>query len=194
LAACNAALERELALAAADSFYLVLDLSASELVLKRKGAILQTYLVHGSELGTPRRGFGSAKPAASWWASVWTEGRTRPPLAAVQGPQEDETALPPTPEEAYPAPDAWRVDFREGLTLEVLTPQADRGRGLFGGLATLFGGSRPRIRLTMETEIAGRLYRGLPPGIAFLVRPRVPREASGRDSAANPSPVSRTSL
>jgi len=165
------ALESELALAGNGAFYAVLLPARGELQLVCRGAVLESFPVVRCEVARPRFLFFPRGGGENWKGKVWTEGRLDPPrLAHRPVPTgDDETAVPPTPEEAFPAPGRWTVEFPGTALIEVvgLDPSGrERPATRPPALADGTGG----IRIVLAAPEADRLYRGLPDKISWIVR------------------------
>jgi hypothetical protein len=197
----NAALRARVELADKEEFYLLLDLSGSNLKLMLKGAVLQNFAVQSVEVGTPRVVFVRKVRLRDWAGRVWSAGQLEPvrererveiiappPSAA----EEDSSAapavpIPPTPEEAYKVPPLYHVRFADGLSLEIRhhtpqgAPQAKASQGEPSALASwwrdarsvLRARTRDRVRLllVLSSGDAASLYRSLPPDIKLLILP-----------------------
>lgn len=123
----NRLLALELELASRGSPYFLLDLEAHKLVLKSHGAILREYPLQEVLVRSRRLGGGRLR----LWASldtVWEGARVLPAVrrprviirADTVTPPDPSGAvnyLPPTPEEAVPTPEAFRVRFQGGRGL-----------------------------------------------------------------------------
>ena len=172
----TAVLEREIELARGNDFYLVLDPAVPELVLELGGAELKRHKVLKVELGRGR--------------TAWLpRGNTKPPIAGVvrsggelvppRRPRAVHTALPPTPEEAWPVPPHYEIRFDDGLSIDIRRNEAEISRwARFSSwcawrwneaMAATFRPG-PRLRLVMDNGDALSLYRALPPGVKLLVR------------------------
>lgn len=198
LAHQNDVMEQELALAEGKGFYLVVRLAEGRASLSLEGATLQEYVVSGLSVGQPRVGFRSRQSAGAWEGVVWASGRLDPPrevrrpAVAIAGAESDSPSLvPPTPEEAYPVPDRYGMDFDGGLRLDVhVVPEADRGSLWSRGWAAFAQWAsdarealrpaearRLRLRLELSREEADALYRTVPPDVQLLI-----------DAGVRPSP------
>jgi hypothetical protein len=156
-------LRRIVDLAESGSFYLILDPAAGTLTLNLRGVVVRTWYPSHIEIGTPRvlffeRGDGTPADLAG---SLWTGGRLDPPRTeertrlevdsqgTPQGPEPEAEGIPPTPEEAVPAPWRYAIRFEGGLLVEVVSNQASEAKD---GLATAGGdgamGARVRSRLS----------------------------------------------
>jgi hypothetical protein len=200
LQAENARLARLLELASGREFYLLLDVERGRLRLMYRGAVLRDFLVLDTQVGL-RRAFLTARPLPADWAdSVWHDGRLDParrferleldpPDSPV--PQESLTVtIPPTPEEAIPAPDRFLIRYNDGKAIEIVardTSAAGRrvrlsrvstplGKRLLYALAPW---RRPAVllRLEMPVEDARSLYRALPEDGEFVFVPSTPRRS-----------------
>jgi hypothetical protein len=168
------ALNAELGLSRGDGFYLVVSVGGGEMSLKCKGAVVETYPILGCELGRPRSWFLPGRVPDGWKGQVWTEARLDPPRrspAAVRGNGGSPSELvPPTPEEAYPAPSRWAVRFREKAVLEIAGREAVGKKRHVPGSPPLPGGTIG-VRITLDRPVADRLYRGLPEGTSVILGP-----------------------
>ncbi len=188
----NANLEALLELAKGADFYLVLDPAAGTLRLMFRGAELRTFAVDGVQVGLPRVGFMRRQAPAAWRGRIWTGGELDPGREiervhiAVPPPgaeEEPEAIVPPTPEEAYPAPLRYHLAFPGGPALEIRPLDSAEDAGLWSRLAswwvsywgdlraafTTEPDERVRLRLELSPEEAGALYRSLPPNISLFV-------------------------
>jgi hypothetical protein len=193
-------LQKQVALASGENFYLVLDPDRSRITLMLRGAVLQEYRIVAMEMGTPRVAFLSADPPDGWRGRIWSKGtldpqRERERLVMEAPPPSDNPdeepappKIPPTPEEAYPVPHRYHVRFEGGISLEIRR-QGDeivagswwqRVKIRFGiwwdDLMAAMNGSRPdsdyvRLRVTLTPNDADSLYRALPPDVGLLVLP-----------------------
>lgn len=193
LAAGVAALERRVELATSDTFYLLLDASASELRLMFGGAVLHRYPFVAADVGRPRTSFVGVSGPSDWRSTIWQTGTLVPSRPVeerqIQPPKpgaEDELpppVVPPTAEEAIPVPDRYRVRFDGGFALEIrrTAPDGESGwwRRVRGGWSRRWQDVRSalrrsdrdvlRVRITMEPSSADALYRALPPDVRLLV-------------------------
>lgn len=196
LARQNSALESLADLAAGPDFYLVLDPHGRHLRLMLGGAELRRYAVLDVRVGRPRVAF--VPRSATMTDGVLRGGALRParharrvsitpPTAAdVELNVEAEAVppLPPTPEEAYPAPWRYLVRFDSGSTLELRGPDAEGARGALTRLASRWStywsdlwaavtsrGDGTRFQVTLSADDAGALYRALPPNVGLVVCP-----------------------
>lgn len=196
LAAEVGLLEKRAALASSDSFYLLLDLQNSRLVLQLRGAVLRDYRFEALEVGEPRVVFRPRHLAGEWQGRIWSAGnlvpardRERieivPPDSTAVADSTQPFKLPPLPEEIYPVPDRYHVRYAGGLSLEVRPQQLDtsvkKSRRLRTTLAVWYHDLREavrkepedtiRLRLVLRPEDAASLYRALPPDTHLLVLP-----------------------
>lgn len=180
------ALEARVALARSDSLHLVLEPDRGTLTLNRGGAPLTAWPVR--DVVTGKRRFARAEPG--WHLLPYPGGAMTPPVRRerkeivsdqVEPPDLTgaETEIPPTPEEAVPAPGRFVIRFQGGLGLEVVSEGDLTGpgfpflRSVGHTLWRLLPGSRDRlrIRIRMDGEDAGALYRSFPEGSAFIAVP-----------------------
>jgi len=182
-AAIRRALERELAAARQDGFYLVLDVGEKMLHLCRGGVDLRTYPLSLIELGRPSLAFVRWSVPEGWMTHWWVGGRLSPARAPrVPEPAEvgtDAAAIPPAPEELFPAPSRFTVRYPGGLALEIGAERANgpgivfpsRGRaGEIGStLRDVLSGAL-RLRVAMAERDEAELYRALPEDTALLIR------------------------
>ena len=196
LAADVSLLEKRAALASSDSFYLLLDLQNSRLVLQLRGAVLRDYHFEALEVGEPQVAFRARHLAGEWQGRIWSAGnlvpardRERieivPPDSTAAADSTQPFKLPPLPEEIYPVPDRYHVRYAGGLSLEVLPQQLDtsvkKAHRLRTRLAVWYHDLREavqrepedtiRLRLVLRPEDAASLYRALPPDTHLLVLP-----------------------
>ncbi len=189
-------LEKRAALATSDSFYLLLDLQNSRLVLLLRDAVLRDYKFEALEVGEPRVVFRPRNLAGEWQGRIWTAGNLVPPRERdrVEITPPDTTAapdstqpfkLPPLPEEAYPVPGRYHVRYAGGLSLEVRPQQLDtsvkKTSRVLATLGAWYHDMREatrqepedtiRLRLVLRPEDAASLYRALPPDTRLLVLP-----------------------
>ena len=197
----NALLQRRLALAEGDQFYLVLDPAGSSLKLMLKGAVLQDYAVQRLEVGAPRVAYSTRALPDGWRGRIWERGNLVPPreqdrveyVAPPPSDNPDEEAGPPvkipqTPEEMYPVPPRYHVRFQDGLSIEFLRlGQQEEKTGFWTGLGNslshwwadakaVLSHSSPeaddiRLRITLEPGQVDSFYRALPPDTRLLILP-----------------------
>lgn len=189
VSASVAALDRRIELAARDAFYLILKPTARELTLMLRGAELRSFPVAASELGFRRRFLGPRLTMRGWREAIWAEGVLVPARPVEErtltpSPAGDESLpyIPPTAEDAIPAPARYLVRFPGGLSLEVVREPEAGARGIvdhvraaartaWDDMRAEGGRDRIRLRVTMAREDADSLYRSLPPGISLSVEP-----------------------
>lgn len=194
----NRRLERLLTLAASNQFYLLLEPERGRLRLMYDGADLRDWAVLEAAVGRRRVLFSDRSLPGDWWESVWQDGELEPAREvdrAVIDPPDggplDSVAvvIPPTPEEAIPAPDHFLINYRDGRGLEIVgrdTSQAATttregtevsGRRLERLRHALWPWGRltVRLRLVLPVEEASELYRSLPEGSAFYIVVNTPR-------------------
>lgn len=192
LAARNAALEALMALSKGPDFYLVLDTGEQTLRLMLRGAELRTYALLGVQVGLPRVGFVRRSAVRPWQGTVWMAGELDPPREMARrqiaapppgADEEPDPIIPPTPEEAYPAPHQYHLEFPGGPALEVRPLDAAEDAGAWSRFAAwwvAYWGNfrdalatprdeRVRLRIALTPEDAGTLYRALPPNVSLLV-------------------------
>lgn len=190
----NPALKEWLAKAAPDSFYLMLYPQAGKLDLILGGVVMRSFEATDIGVATPRR-FGKAAPLpADWHERIWTGAVIDPPhpgarTEIVQPENTEEAAkealIPPTPEEAIPVPELFRVRFAEGLAMEITggvaeqkgeLPPAELPRGFREKIRMLREGAPDllRVRVRLKPEDAAELYRSLPPGTDLMIRHKAP--------------------
>jgi len=188
----NANLEALAELAKGPDFYLVLDAEAGTLRLMLKGAELRAFVVEGVQVGLPRVAFLRRESPVAWRGRIWAGGELDPAREiervhiAVPPPdaeEEVEAIVPPTPEEAYPAPLRYHLVFPGGPSLEIRPLDSSEDAGWFSRLAsrwvsywgdlwaafTTEPAERVRLRLQLSPEDAGALYRSVPPNVSLLV-------------------------
>ena len=193
-------LRAEHGLASGKGFYLRLDASRRRLALVLQGVALDDYAASALEWGVPEVLFVDRGPGPGWDSAAFTKGRLQPqrerdrievvaptPSVPAPGAPAPEPSAPPIPksaEESYSVPSPYRIEFAEGVSLEVRAQgNARRNRSLFQRLGDALGlrlsdlgtalglGSRERVRLrvTLEAEDAASLYRSLPPDVGLVV-------------------------
>lgn len=193
LASDNLLLRRQLDLASGDTFYYTLDPVQHRLRFMYQGNLLFEKNLLDVEVGT-RRGFlGKGSAPSDWAARVWSEGRLDPPRVSFrpeldvssQSYEKDRDAIlvPPTPEEAYPAPSVWWIRYEGGMAIEVhgLADTTQTRPGFFAGLEQCFQDAMHalsssehdvvRIRLYLPRAQADMLYRSVPPDTRFTILP-----------------------
>lgn len=186
------ALRRRIELARSGSFYLVLDPGAGTLMLSYRSVTARTWPVTRVEIGGRRILFVGSTPRSDLGGTAWTAGRLVPartkerPLLEVdsQGtPQGPEPPLiPPTPEEAVPAPPSYLIRFEEGLTVEIVAGAADpRGAGLGADGAAVGSGEAARASRSGEEDGARTTAGSLP---AAMIRAAGRRLRDARDALA----------
>jgi hypothetical protein len=190
--------ERELA--SGKGFYLRLDASRYRLALMLQGVALDDYAASAVEWGAPEVLFVNRSPGEDWDAAAFTKGKLHPererdrieivappPAVSTPGAPTPEPSPPPIPksaEESYSVPSPYRIEFAEGVSLEVRARgEARRNRSLFqrfgdalglrlsdlGTAVGLGAKERVRLRVTLEAEDAASLYRSLPPDVGLVV-------------------------
>lgn len=191
LETANAALEKQIGLAAGKEFYLVLDPAAKELALMLRGAELRRYPVIALSAGAPRVAFVRRGGRAAWQGVIFSGGRLDPPreidrLQITPAPDasgETKVVIPPTPEELFPVPLRYHIRFGRGPSIEIRPREADassrwarfatwwgaRWRDTLAALAPP-GDEIVRLRIVLAPEDANTLYHSLPPGVKLLVR------------------------
>jgi len=193
LASANAQLRRQLDLATGDTFYYTLDPVRRVLRFMYQGNLLFERNLLDVEVGT-RRGFlGKGAAPKDWAERVWSSGALEPPResnapeldASSQNykTQRDEYLVPPTPEEAFPAPEVWRIRYTGGMAVEVhgVTDTTVTRPGFFKSLGQQFSDSMKalvstkndavRIRLYLPRPESDMLYRSVPPETRFTILP-----------------------
>ncbi len=189
----NEALRYRVELAAGDRYLLLLDPARELLLLTFRGAVLEQCPVRSAEVGQRRVSFISTA-APRWYGEGWSGGVVEPTrvfrrqeiVAPAPGSSEPvEVVVPPTPEEACPAPERFEIRFAGGLAVEIAAEETGEPaggwrralNGLRWSLRALAPRSRSasggllRIRLTIPPERLGALYRAMPDGVDFLVAP-----------------------
>jgi len=191
----NELLQKQVALAKAKEFYLLLDTQAQTLTLMFRAAVLQQYRVEGLEVGVPRVVYRTRSDVSRWEGRVWEKGALDPTRALdrveIQAPPptkegtELEVKIPQTPEEKYPVPARYHIRFAGGLSIEVRPPGSETTRGFWArlaeGLSTWWSDAKSasslqpedtvRLHVVMSKKDAESLYRALPPDTKLLVLP-----------------------
>jgi len=191
----NELLKKQLDLAKAKEFYLVLDPQAETLTLMYRAALLQQYRVEALEVGVPRVVYKTRSDVSEWEGRIWEKGALDPARALdrveVQAPPptregtEIEVKIPQTPEEKYPVPPRYHIRFAGGLSIEVRPPNTDAKRGFWSrigaGLSAWWSDARAasrleptdtvRLHIVLSKKDAESLYRALPPDTKLLALP-----------------------
>jgi hypothetical protein len=157
-----------------------------------RGAELSRHAVRDVQVGLPRIGFVRRRAAPGWQGKAWAGGVLDPAREIdrieIDVPEpgaeaEPAAVVPPTPEEAYPAPLRYHLSFPDGPSLEIRPLDADGEAGWLRRAAAgwvnywhdlaaaLFTprDERLRLRIVLSPEDAGTLYRALPPNVSLLV-------------------------
>jgi hypothetical protein len=195
LALQNDLLQKQLDLAKAKEFYLLLDTQAQSLTLMYRAALLQKYHVEALEVGVPRVVYKTRRDVSHWEGRIWEKGSLDPAReldrVEMQAPPptpegtEVEVKVPQTPEEKYPVPPRYHIRFAGGLSIEVRPPNTDQTQGFWARLATMCSAwwadakaasrSEPtdtvRLHVVLSKQDAESLYRALPPETRLLVLP-----------------------
>ncbi len=176
-----------------NEFYLVVEPQAATVTLLYKGVVARRYPISSIEVGRRRIVFIQRPLPEGPPLPAWKGGRLDPapkkerPTLSVdsqgqrQGPEPP--LLPPTPEEAVPAPARYHILFDGGIELEVVGGEGEEGGGSQGGWLPalvarwedflsslgLRGEHRVRVRLRMPPQEAASLYRGLPPDVSLVI-------------------------
>ena len=193
LASQNARLRKQLDLASGETFYYTLDPTRRLLRFMYQGNLLFERKLLDVEVGT-RRGFlGKGSAPSDWAERVWGSGELDPPRhlkrTELDASAEDFTsqreviAVPPTPEEAYPAPAVWWIRYSGGLAIEVhgLSDSTKTRPGFMKSLGQRFGDAMKaltashhdavRIRIYLPRTQSDILYRSVPPDTRFTILP-----------------------
>lgn len=195
---------RQLAeLAQGKDYYLVLDAAGGRLSLMYQGVTLREYPVLRADVGRPRFVYAGLPPPDDWSTRVWTGGQLEPPrevqryevaisvketTATPDSLLPDPVIIPPTPEEACPTPELFRVRFDGGLSLVFHLREADDNLPLWGRLwafcvtraknvsAALWADDKDslRLKISLPPEEIESLYRSLPPDVKFTLLPAGP--------------------
>jgi hypothetical protein len=191
----NSLLQKQVDLAKAKDFYLLIDPQAQTLKLMYRAALLQEYHVDGLEVGVPRVVFKTRTDVSRWEGRVWEKGALDPAReldrVEMQAPPptkegtELEVQVPQTPEEKYPVPTRYHIRFAGGLSIEVRPPGSDADRGFWARLRERFSAwwadakaaskikpdDTVRLHIALSKKDAESLYRALPPDTKLLVLP-----------------------
>lgn len=208
VASRQAALQVQRDLAASEQFLLVLDQAKPVLSLSLGSVPLQHYAVLAVQKPLRRAFFKRLADAADPAGIAWRGGVQDPPRVrdrkelayqqaadesadpadpvaegdeAVPPPQPEAPRIPPTPEEAVPAPASWVLRYEGGP--EVWFQGVDDGgvptlpqaleAGRMALLRDAWNGRVPpaRMRILMPMADAQALYRSLPPDVVLLIVP-----------------------
>lgn len=208
VASRQAALQAHLDLAASEQFLLVLDEAKPVLSLSLGSVPLQHYAVLAVEKPQRRAFFRRLADATDPSGVAWRGGVQDPPrvrdrkeLAFQQAtdepadpadpvaegdedvppPQPEAPKIPPTPEEAVPAPASWVLRYEggpelwiQGVVDGVVPPLPEAlAAGRIALLRDGWNGRVPpaRLRILMPMAEAQALYRSLPPDVVLLIVP-----------------------
>ncbi len=192
LARENMLLKQEIELASGPEFYLIVDAQTRKLRVMLAGVLLREYPLQRVSTGLPRVLFVQRSAPEAWQEKIWTHGQLDPPrerdrLVIVAGADSaglpvPDPPIPPTPEEAVPAPPTYRICYDGGLALEVVTDPPVAGsarpnpwerlkaRIRTSAAAILHQEYDPvRLQLVLSPSDAAKLYRSLPPDSKLLL-------------------------
>jgi hypothetical protein len=181
-AACVVAENNALAglteLAAGDIAYLVLDMAASEIRFALHGVPLRSFPVLAVEAAV------APEATLNIWQThrggVFTPERIENPPEelplVLEGESESVVQIHLPPEQRFPAPPEFRLNFATGLVIEFHSEEgaSSAERGLGARIAGWFGKEPeplPALRVRMDLAPAGDFYRALPPDIALVIVP-----------------------
>lgn len=171
-------------MAASGFFYLELRLSDQAIHLCHSGVSLKRYPYQKLEIGNPRIWLFQRHTAKPWLHAVWTDATLAPErqIQRIQIIPGDESTrptpevagvIPPTLEEIIPVPPVYRINFKEGLTVEVqlegpipyavkeISPLQER----LEDLKEIFGftpAAHTQLRASMKAGDGAALYRSFP--------------------------------
>lgn len=194
----NAQLRQEVALSAKREFYLRLDVGRGALALVLRGVVLGEHPLKRLERGEPRVAFLRRGVPEGFDVRPLSGGRLEPPRErdrvevvvpeappdAARPGAETPSSPPPIPataEESYSVPSRYRIEFAQGVTLEIRSPGGARNRGLLqraadaaslwaqDRLEALRRKGRVRVRVELAAEDAARLYRSLPSPVGLVI-------------------------
>jgi hypothetical protein len=171
-------------LAGSGFFYLELRLADGAVHLCHSGVSLKRYPYLKIEQGTPRIWLFRRSTARPWLHAVWSDGKLAPErvinrVQIVPGDEhtrptpEAAGVIPPTLEEVIPVPPSYRVNFTEGLTLQVrlegsipyavreVSPWQEKRQDLLE-IFGLTDAPHTQLRLTMKAADGAALYRSFP--------------------------------
>jgi len=189
----NARLQKLLTLARGEKFYLLVEPGQQRLQLMYAGTVLREFTVLDVTVGRRKTLFIERTVPANWREMIWEGSELEPKrdlrrleiIPATPGTAADSlaTMIPPTPEEAIPAPNRFLVHYRDRLSLEVVGQ--DQGKDSVGphrGKPTTrtpragihdrlwpWGRDLLRLRLLLPAEEAKDLYRAFPEGSQLLI-------------------------
>ena len=176
--------EQRSEMAASGFFYLELRLSDHAIHLCHSGVSLKRYPYQKLEIGNPRVWLFQRHTAKPWLHAVWTDATLAPErdIKRIQIIPGDERTrptpeiagvIPPTLEEIIPVPPVYRINFKEGLTVEVqlegpipyavkeISPLQER----LQDLKEIFGftpAAHTQLRASMKAADGAALYRSFP--------------------------------
>jgi hypothetical protein len=184
-----------------EAVVLVLDLESQALRFDHGSLVLRSYAVADVAAGSLRLGSDAARPALE--PTVWIGGRLDPAPVRVRRVTRSDSAeppdlagavdyIPPTPEEAVPAPPRYVIHFAGGEGLEVVAAEGTgepvkRREAVRRAIARLrwkvpWNADRYRMRVVLPAADAGSLYRALPEVVTLVIAGAAPpatSEASG---------------
>jgi hypothetical protein len=157
------------------------------------GVLLHEMAISSVEIGTPRVLFTHRSDPAEAFDRAWFAGRIVPERVRARTeidttPDTTDVPIPPLPEELYPTPETFSVRYSGGLAIE-FAPDSTRGskshwgRRVSEAFASARGADRWRVRLQLDRDEVGRLYRSLPDSCAFLLVSTPSRPNSRSESA-----------
>jgi len=186
-------LRQQLELARGAAFYLRLDAGQGRLALMLQGVPLDDYALLSLERATPRVFFVPRRPEDDWMLRAFSKGRLSPErerdrieivaVAPAPGASPSPPPIPRTAEESYSVPSTYRIEFAEGVSLEIVAPGSGRNRPWWQRAADAIrlrwqdrraalsrgAAERVRLRAELQAEDAAALYRSLPPDVRLLV-------------------------
>jgi hypothetical protein len=176
--------EQRAQMAASGFFYLELRLSDQAIHLCHSGVSLKRYPYQKLEIGNPQVWFFRRHTAKPWLHAAWTDATLAPErdIRRIQIIPGDESTrptpevagiIPPTLEEIIPVPPVYRINFKEGLTVEVLlegpipyaVQEISPAQERLQDLKEIFGftpAAHTQLRATMQAADGAALYRSFP--------------------------------
>lgn len=176
-------LELQVALAESGSSYLVIDLPGGGMEMRLEGALLRRYPILEARLATPRIAFvrraaNAGPPLRRLKALSLQPARPDRRLelrANDGGPPPPLPEVPPTPDEAVPAPPRYELRSADGFVLEIVADDVAARPTIVDRLADaaavlgLRDAGAVRLRLALPADEAAALYRAAPPGVEALL-------------------------
>jgi len=187
----NLLLKKQVELANADAFYLLIDLKTRTVSMLLHGVALGRYPILQVEVAERRVAWVSRSSEEDWQGRIFLKGNLVPPRerdrvelkAPPPGtdPSAEQPYVPPPPEEAFPVPPRYGIRFEGGVYVEVRPSGGDSEPGFGDRMRHWWEDvkealrsqptDRVRVRVTLKGEDGNAIYRSLPPNASLLVLP-----------------------